>query len=458
MINKTDSAPLQKNEEVLIHIDDLGSNGEVIGHYNGFAVFVNGALPQETVLAHIIKVTTHYAVAIISKIINASADRIEPVCTSWPKCGGCHFQHLSYEAELEYKRAKIESCLKRIGCMENVSVPNVKFSPNWQHYRNKAQFPIRTDGSNLKYGFFALRSHRIIDLPMDGCLLQNETANSLIHEIASEMKRIKESIYNEETHSGLIKHVLIRTLETISVTFVVSVAFFNNLEHWKQFFEKKQIDFSVNLQPKDDNVIMGPEMIYSSSDKSVGDIGNLRFYIAPQSFFQVNSFMTYELYQTALDFADLKETDDVLDLFCGVGTISLFMAQKAHRVYGIEYVKEAIENARQNAALNNITNTKFFAGPCEEITENVLKTETFNPSVIILDPPRSGCEEALIRFLSGLNAPRIVYVSCDPATLARDLKIFKEQGNYQVIKVQGVDMFPRTIHVETVVLMSRDKE
>ena len=457
------AAPVEKNQEILLTIDDLGSKGEGIGRYEGFTVFVEGALPTEVVWVRIVQVRKNFAFGKLMKVMEPSKDRVEPVCYLAGKCGGCQLCHFSYDGQLRFKREKVRQVLERIGHFSAEEIAKVlaentlgMADENWLNYRNKAQFPIQMVDGQVQAGFYAPRSHRL--LPVMDCKIQSQKANSLIKKIVEFMQKQKVSVYDEEKHEGLVRHVLIRDgyfSGQVSVCVVINGKKLPQGGLWIELMKDLEVDsFSININTEKSNVILGREtrLVYGTpyiEDK----IGDLRFHISPASFYQVNPMQTAVLYGQALEMADLSGDEVVWDAYCGIGTISLFLAQKAKKVYGVEIVPAAIEDAKVNSALNEIDNTVFYAGDMKNVLSDQFVAENGHPEVIILDPPRAGVDEPVLEVILRAAPDRIVYVSCNPATQARDLAIL--DADYEVVAVQPVDMFPHTHHVENVVKLVR---
>lgn len=463
-------APVEKNQEIELEISGLGNNGEGIGRYQGFTIMVPGLLIGERAKVHIVQVRSRFAFGKPVKILRESKDRITPKCPLDGKCGGCQIGHLKYEAQLSYKRSKVREDLIRIGHFTEEEVDAVLAEKtlgmpegNYLHYRNKAQFPIREVDGKAQAGFYAPRSHRL--LPTEDCRIQSEKANELIHCIMEEVREKGLSIYSEETGKGLLRHVLIRTAEEtkqVSVCFVINGKTIPDTASWAMFMQQHEVTgFSLNINRDNTNVILGRETIPIYGSLHIEDkIGDLTFRISPASFYQVNASQMKVLYQNALELAGLTGEETVWDAYCGTGTISLFLAQKAKKVYGVEIVPDAIVNAKENARINHMDHAEFFVGKAEEVIPEKYYKEGIKADVMVVDPPRSGCEEVLLRTFMEMQPKRIVYVSCDPATLSRDLDILchrSEDGKaaYQLEAVRTVDLFPNTIHVETVCLLSR---
>lgn len=458
-------APVEKNQEIMLTIKDWGSKGEGIGRYEGFTVFVEGALPGEVVWVRIVQVRKGFAFGKLMKVMEPSADRVKPACLLAGQCGGCQLCHVSYGGQLRFKRDKVRQALERIGHFSPEEVAAVlaentlgMAEEGWMNYRNKAQFPIQIVDGQIQAGFYAPRSHRL--LPVTDCKIQSKTANRLIQKIVTFMQENQISVYDEEKHEGLVRHVLIRVAYftgQVSVCVVINGRKLPKIELWVQLMQDLKVDsFSININTEKSNVILGTETRLLYGTPYIEDqIGDLRFHISPTSFYQVNPVQTAVLYEKALEMADLSGDEIVWDAYCGIGTISLFLAQKAKKVYGVEVVPAAIEDARKNAQLNSMDNTEFFVGKAEEVIPSLYKEQGIRADVMVVDPPRAGCDEVLLRTLMEMAPKRIVYVSCDPATLARDFDILCHQGQYRLQKVQPTDMFPNSYHVETVALLQR---
>lgn len=464
MSKKEIAAPVHKNQVIQLKIQDLGNQGEGIGRFQEFTIFVEGALPGEEVEVRIVRVCKNFAYGKLLQVVQASAERIIPSCALAGKCGGCQLAHLSYEGQLLYKQNKITQALRRIGGFDSIQVPPIKgmSGGQWQQYRNKAQFPVQEVNGRAEAGFYALRSHRMI--AADSCLLQSEKANALVKAVMEFVRQQGLSVYCEETQQGLLRHILIRdgrATGQVSLCLVINGKRLPRASEWIDFVKEKEItSFSVNYNREKGNVILGKktEILYGS--QYIEDrIGDLRFFISPPSFYQVNPQQTRVLYETALEMAGLTGKETVIDAYCGIGTISLFLAQRARKVYGVEIVPEAIENAWYNAEQNKLDNVEFFCGKSEDVIPALFRERGIRPDVMVVDPPRSGCEESLLETILQMAPDRLVYVSCDPATLARDLNyLCHVHPEYELKKVQGVCMFPQTTHVETVCLLSREEK
>lgn len=451
--------PVKKNEHYEVEIIDIGSNGEGIGKINGFTVFVENAVTGDILDVLILKVKRSFAYGKIIDIKKKSIFRTEPVCPYAFRCGGCQLQHISYESQLQYKEKKVKDCLERIGNIENVPVFPIIGMKEPYYYRNKAQFPIGEKNEKTCIGFFSKRSHTIVDI--ETCCLQQQYNDRVIKVVRDFLTRYKVPIYNEQKHSGIVRHVLTRVAFATKEFMVCIVICGNQLPHLKELIEElKKIQgiasIVVNENNEKTNVILGNKTKTVWGKDTITDfIGNIKFEISPLSFFQVNPIQTKILYEKALEFAQLTNKETVIDIYCGIGTISLFLAQKAKWVYGIEIVPEAIQDAKKNAQINKIENTTFLTGKAEEVIPQMYEKE-IQADVVVVDPPRKGCEKKVLETIIKMKPQRLVYISCDPATLARDLKVLTQNG-FKIEIVQPVDQFPMTTHVEVVTLLQRTK-
>ncbi len=450
---------VEKNHEYEIEIVSFGNSGEGIGHVDGYTLFVTGALPGETVRVVVTKTKKHYGYARLLSVIKASTDRVEPVCPVAKRCGGCELQHMSYGAQLRFKAERVKECLERLGGVKGIRMQVIGCEDEPWHYRNKAQFPVGEDRSGQAVaGFYAARSHEII--ACDTCAIQQPIINE-----------IKTIVMNTVRDTSELKHLYIRYAASTGQTmvcFVVSKQTSALDEVVDKLREKTMVtSICLNIQPDDTNVILGEEFIPVYGPLYIEDkISDICYRIAPESFYQVNSFVTGKLYEKALEYAALSGGEIVWDLYCGIGTISLFLAKKAGKVIGVEIVPQAIKNAKENARINGVHNAEFICGAAENVIDeamsggghfNGMKGEDIDlslPDVIVVDPPRKGCDEKLIDSIGRINPKRIVYVSCDPATLARDVSRLREYG-YELKKVCVVDQFWQTRHVETCCLLER---
>ncbi|MBE6023305.1 MAG: 23S rRNA (uracil(1939)-C(5))-methyltransferase RlmD [Cellulosilyticum sp.] len=449
---------IQKSQHYEIKIIDMGEGGEGIGKINDFTVFIPDVLLGDRVEVCLTKVKKSYGFGKMVRLIEPSPYRQEGKCVQEKECGGCQFQSLNYCKQLEWKRKKVENCLTRIGKIENVTVAPTLGMEEPYHYRNKAQYPIRMVDGKVEIGFFAPKSRRVI--PVTDCCIQHPINSQIIQRVKDFLTQYEISIYNDESHRGLVRHLMIKTgykAQDVMVCLVINGKHMPHsealVESLKELPEIKSI--VLNHHTDKTPVILGKDCTVLYGHESITEqIGDLKFKVSPLAFFQVNPTQTEVLYQKALDFAELTEDEIVWDAYCGIGTISLFLAQKAKKVYGVEIIPEAIENAKENAKLNGLTNTEFYAGKAEEIIPELYKKGVVADTIVV-DPPRKGCDEKLLETLKVMAPQKIVYVSCDPATLARDLAYLTKEAGYSVEEVQPVDMFPHSAHIETIVKLSK---
>ena len=456
---------MNKNDIVTVEITDIGVSGEGIGHVDGYTLFIKDAVIGDVVEAKVMKAKKNYGYARLMKVITPSEYRVEPKCAFARKCGGCQIQEMSYDRQLVFKDQKIRGNLERIGGFTKDQIDTV-MQPvvGMEHpfgYRNKAQFPFGTDKEgNPITGFYAGRTHDII--ANTDCALGVEQNKEILEIILQYMRENKIKSYDEKTGKGLIRHALIRYGFKTKEIMVCLVVNGKKLPKAERLIEKLiQIEgmTSITISPntRRDNVIMGDSYEILWGQGYITDyIGNVKYQISPLSFYQVNPVQTEKLYGLALEYADLKGDETVWDLYCGIGTISLFLAQKAKQVYGVEIVPQAIDDAKENAKINAIDNAEFFVGKAEEVLpeyyaeyEREHNGETAHADVIVVDPPRKGCDETLLETIVKMQPEKVVYVSCDSATLARDLKYLCANG-YEIKVCRGVDQFPQSVHVETV--------
>ena len=461
---------MNKNDIVTVEITDIGVSGEGIGHVDGYTLFIKDAVIGDVVEAKVMKAKKNYGYARLMKVITPSEYRVEPKCAFARRCGGCQIQEMSYDRQLVFKDQKIRGNLERIGGftkeqIEAVMQPVVGMEHPFS-YRNKAQFPFGTDKEgNPITGFYAGRTHDII--ANTDCALGVDQNREILEIILQYMRENKIKSYDEKTGKGLIRHALIRYGFKTKEIMVCLVVNGKKLPKAERLIEKLiQIEgmTSITISPntRRDNVIMGDSYEILWGQGYITDyIGNVKYQISPLSFYQVNPVQTEKLYGLALEYADLKGDETVWDLYCGIGTISLFLAQKAKQVYGVEIVPQAIDDAKENAKINAIDNAEFFVGKAEEVLpeyyaeyEREHNGETAHADVIVVDPPRKGCDETLLETIVKMQPEKVVYVSCDSATLARDLKYLCANG-YEITVCRGVDQFPQTVHVETVCLLSK---
>jgi 23S rRNA (uracil1939-C5)-methyltransferase len=451
----------RKNDMVTLKIEDCGVDGEGIGKVDGFTVFVKDAVIGDTVRAKIMKSKKKYGYGRLEEILEPSEYRTEPVCACARQCGGCQLQAVSYEQQLAFKEKKVRDHLERIGGFSDLPMEPIIGMEQPFHYRNKAQFPVGTDkNGHLVTGFYAGRTHTIIE--NRDCALGAPENKEILDRVLTYMEENRISAYDEKTGKGLVRHILIRNGYYTGEWMVCLIVNGKRLPAEEKLVEtlKKlpgMTSIMLNINQKRNNVILGEKLRLLYGKPYITDkIGDISYQISPLSFFQVNPQQTGRLYQKALEYAQLKGDEVVWDLYCGIGTISLFLAQQAKFVRGVEIVPQAIENARENAERNHIENVEFFVGKAEEVLPREYEKNGIYADVIVVDPPRKGCDEQLLMTILKMQPKRVVYVSCDSATLARDLKYLCGNG-YRLEKVCPVDQFAQTTHVETVVLMSKVK-
>ena len=451
----------RKNDLVTLEIEDCGIDGEGIGKADGFTVFVKDAVIGDTVTAKIIKAKKNYGYGRLMEVLKPSPYRVEPKCEFARQCGGCQLQALSYDQQLVFKTNKVKGHLERIGGFTDIPMEPIIGMDELFHYRNKAQFPVgRNKEGKIVTGFYAGRTHNIIE--NRDCALGVAENKEVLDRVIAHMEKYGIEPYNEATGKGLVRHVLIRYGYFTKEVMVCLILNGNKLPKEEQLVKSLceipgMTSITINVNKKHSNVILGEEIRLLWGQEYITDrIGDISYQISPLSFYQVNPMQTQKLYAKALEYADLHGEETVWDLYCGIGTISLFLAQKAKFVRGVEIVPAAIENAKENAKLNDLENTEFFVGKAEEVLPREYKKNGVYADVIVVDPPRKGCDETLLETMIEMNPERIVYVSCDSATLARDLKYLCERG-YELRKVCPVDQFGMTVHVETVVLLSHKK-
>lgn len=467
---------MKKNDKFVLTIEDMSEDGAGIGKLDGYIWFVKDALIGDVIEASAMKMKKNYGFARLVRVIEAAPGRVEAKCPVARACGGCQMQELAYAEQLKFKEKKVYNHLKRIGGLENfIMEPIIGMEHPWR-YRNKAQFPIGTDKNGQPVaGFYAGRTHSLIPVPELDCLLGCEENQLLLEAVLDFMKKYHISAYDEGSHRGLVRHVLLRKGFDSAELMVCLVINGDKLPHADRFVERilavneelaaredgkerrpsKVTSISLSVNTERTNVIMGLEIINLYGPGYITDkIGNIEYRISPLSFYQVNPVQTERLYGTALEFAGLSGGETVWDLYCGIGTISSFLAQKAGKVYGVEIIPEAIDDARANAERNGLKNVEFFVGKAEEVLPEQYEKNQVYADVIVVDPPRKGCDVVCLDTILKMAPKKVVYVSCDSSTLARDVKYLCENG-YEVKRVRPVDMFPMSGHVETVVLLSR---
>ena len=454
---------MEKNQEFTVSIEDMSEDGAGIGKLDGYIWFIKDAVIGDVVRARAMKMKKNYGFARLMEILTPSEARVEPKCPVARQCGGCQLQAMSYEEQLKFKERKVKNHLLRIGKFKEDEIhmlPIMGMKEPWR-YRNKAQFPFGLDkNGNIVAGFYAGRTHDIIEC--EDCLLGVEENKDILGIIKGFMRVHGIRPYDETTHKGLVRHALIRKGFHSGEIMVCLVINGKDIPAKEQLVEelcqvKGMTSISYSINQEKTNVIMGKEIVNLYGPGYITDnIGNVTYQISPLSFYQVNPVQTEKLYGTALEYAGLTGNETVWDLYCGIGTISLFLAQNAKKVYGVEIVPQAIEDARRNAALNNITNAEFFTGKAEEVLPEQYEKNKVYADVIVVDPPRKGCDQVCLDTILKMAPKRVVYVSCDSSTLARDLRYLAD-GGYEVEKVRCCDMFGQSCHVETVVLLTQQK-
>lgn len=453
------AVPVKKGDIIEVQISGLGSSGEGVGRYNGFTVFVKNALPEEIVQAEIVLVKKNYAVGVLKQLIKAASERTEPICPVYEECGGCQLQHLSYAGQLKMKQQQVLDALTRIGHLDVEVLPVIGCSNPW-NYRNKMQFPAAVNAEGkINIGCYAAATHSVIDT--GSCLIQKEANNEVLTTVRKWMQRFGISAYDEKTGKGLVRHVMSRVgvhsgeVMAVLITSAYDIPHKKELIEWLEKYVPGLVSVVQNINKKPTNVVMGSKTRVLYGRPTITDsLGALSFNISAQSFFQVNSEQAEKLYNKALEYAALNGNETVVDVYCGTGTISLYLAKHAAQVYGIEIVPPAIEDAKKNAADNNCHNAEFILGDAAEKLPELL-SQGIQPDVVIVDPPRAGCEQKVLQAIADVKPKRIVYVSCNPASLARDLAYLAER-DYKALAAQPVDMFPMTSHVETVVSLSQN--
>lgn len=449
---------LQKNSIYSIKIEDLGHAGEGVGRIEDFTVFVEGGIPGDHLKIKLKTLKKNYGIGRIIEVLEASKDRINPICPLANTCGGCQIMHMDYEAQLDIKRKRVKEILERIGKIKTKIHPTIGME-NPYEYRNKAQFPVGMIRGKAILGFYKKGSHDIV--ATDHCYIQSPINKEVIAVMKEYIEKYNISVYDEKTRKGLLRHVVTKVGFITGEVMVVLITNGKELPHKNKLIEMLQKHVKglksivQNINDKNTNVIFGRETntIYGQ-DKIVDCIGDLKFNISGQSFFQVNPIQTKTLYEKALEYAGLTGEENVFDIYCGIGTISLFLAPKAKKVIGVEVIEAAIKDAEENARMNNIHNTEFYVGKAEEIIPKLYE-KGLKADVVVVDPPRKGCEEVVLETIVKMQPKKVVYVSCNPASLARDLAYLQEKG-YETMEVQPVDMFPHTGHVECIALIQKE--
>lgn len=459
---------MEKNQEFIVTIEDMSEDGAGIGKLDGYIWFIKDAVIGDVIRAKAMKMKKSYGFARLMEVIEPSKDRVEPRCPVARQCGGCQLQAMDYEAQLQFKERKVLNHLMRIGGFSREEIPMLPImgmKDPWR-YRNKAQFPFGKDKEGaIIAGFYAGRTHSIIQA--EDCFLGVEENPRILKAIREFMVQEGIEPYDETSHTGLIRHVLIRKGFETGELMVCLVINGKSLPGAGKLVERllgldvgtgaKMTSISYSINQEKTNVIMGKEIVDLYGPGYITDfIGDVKYQISPLSFYQVNPIQTKVLYGTALEYAGLTGDEVVWDLYCGIGTISLFLAQKAKQVYGVEIVPQAIEDARRNAKLNNMDNVRFFVGKAEEVLPEQFEKEKIHADVIVVDPPRKGCDRICLDTILKMQPDRVVYISCDSSTLARDLRYLAD-GGYVMDKVRACDMFAGTCHCECVVKLERKK-
>jgi len=454
---KAGAPPLRRGETVEVEITDLSHDGEGVGRVGGFTLFVPQTAPGDLVEARVISVQKTYARGLPLAVKRYSRLRVEPACRHFARCGGCRLQHLQYEAQLRLKQERVREVLRRLGQVEAPVLPVIGMADPWG-YRNKAQVPVAAENGRLVAGFFEPRSHRVVD--MDSCPIQHPAGNRVVQAAREALEELHIAPYDEKTHRGAVRHILSRASFSTGEVLLTLVTAQEKLPHAARLVEKLRtslpglVGIVQNINTGRGNTILGDrEVTLWGRPYLVEALGGLTFHVSSRSFFQVNPKQTEVLYDKVLAYTGLTGTETVFDLYCGTGTIALYLARKTKTVIGVESAREAVRDARSNAKLNRINNALFFEGRAEEVVPRLLE-EGYRADIIVVDPPRKGCEPSLLQTIIAAAPRRLVYVSCNPATLARDLQILEKSG-YRTVEVQPVDMFPHTSHVECVTLMSK---
>ncbi|RDY85588.1 23S rRNA (uracil(1939)-C(5))-methyltransferase RlmD [Bacillus amyloliquefaciens] len=452
--------PVEKNEYYDVTFEDLTHEGAGVAKVQGFPIFVPNALPEEKAQIKVTRVKKGFAFGRLIELKEESPHRTDAPCPIYKQCGGCQLQHMTYEGQLLFKQKQVKDVLERIGKLDlsNVTVhPTLGMEDPW-NYRNKAQVPVGEREGGLVAGFYQQRSHDIID--MSACLIQQSKNDEAVQAVKDICANYDVKAYNEERHKGWLRHIMVRYGVVTGEMMIVFITRTSDFPHKAKIIEDITAQFPhvksivQNINPNKTNVIFGNETNVIWGEEYIYDlIGDVKFAISARSFYQVNPEQTKVLYDKALEYAELQGEETVIDAYCGIGTISLFLAKQAKKVYGVEIVPEAIEDAKRNAELNGITNAEFAVGEAETVIPKWYE-EGITADTLVVDPPRKGCDEALLRTIIEMKPKRVVYVSCNPGTLARDLRVL-EDGGYQTLEVQPVDMFPHTNHVECCSLLVR---
>lgn len=450
---------IKKNEVYIGEVVDLTHEGHGVVKIDRVPVFIPNAIKGELIEFKVIKVKKQFGIGKLITIKEESKDRVEPPCVYYKICGGCQLQHLSYEAQLAMKKSQVIALFKRKAqFLDTVIHDTIGMENPWQ-YRNKSQIPVaKNKDGEIELGFYRQRSHDIVDI--DQCMIQDKKHDQLMVKLKAFLNQLNISIYNEKTHKGELRHIVLRSGFYSEETMVIFVTNSGQISHKNKIVEyitsqfPNVVSIKHNINKEKSNVIMGRESITIYGKETIDDqLSEFSFKISDTAFYQINPIQTEKLYNKALEYAQLTGNEIVIDAYCGIGTIGSYMSKSAKHVYGVEVVEQAITNAKENADVNNITNATWVAGKAEEVILN-WQQEGIKPDVVMVDPPRKGCDETFLDTLSALNPKRIVYISCNPATQVRDVEILKESG-YQLKEITPVDMFPQTTHVETVALLEK---
>ena len=450
---------MKKNEEYIVDIIDNGYEGEGIAKIDNFTIFIPGAIKGEKVKILIVKVTTSYAFGKILEIIQASKDRVEDVdCNTYKKCGGCNLRHMNYPKTLEIKRDIVQNLVNK-NLKIDLQVKDTIGMENPFNYRNKAQYPVglNKEGKPI-IGVFANRTHEVIET--NKCMIQNKQSEKIAKYICEFADKNNISVYSEETRKGLIRHIVIKVGIKTNEIMCILVLNGKEINNEQKLIKELVINFPniktivKNINTKNTNVILGKENITIYGDGYIYDkLGDYTFKISPLSFYQINPVQTEKLYNLALEKAELTGNEILLDLYCGIGTIGIFMANKAKAVYGIEIIEDAIKDAKENCKINNISNAKYYAGDTEKLLADLIEKEKIIPDVIVVDPPRKGLDKTTIENIKKIKPKKVIYISCNSSTLVRDLSYLIE--NYEVQEIQPVDMFPFSHHIENISILIR---
>jgi len=449
---------LRKNDIFEMTCENFGQDAQGVCRHEGMAVFVPGLLPGERAMVRIVKPEKRYAFGRIETLLEKSPDRAEPFCPAYKRCGGCSCQHMTYETSLRFKQDQVQQLLTRVGGLDIIVPPVIGMDSPFA-YRNKGAYPVADANGKPACGFFAPRSHDLIPLPAQGCRIQREDSRDAANAVLAWMNQSGAKAYDETTGKGLVRHIMTRSTRSggLMVVLVVTQRQIPKKEMLADLLVKAVsglMSVCLSVNPRRTNVILGEEIHTLWGSPVIEDtLHGFTFSVSPLSFFQVNPEQTEKLYQLALDYAQLTGSETVVDAYCGAGTISLLLSRRAKKVIGIEIVEPAIVNARENAARNGVHNTEFIVGASEEVLPRLVE-DGMRPDVIVVDPPRKGCEEAVLQAIIQAQPRRVVYVSCGAPTLARDAKILCG-GGYRAEKVQCVDMFCWTGAVETVMLFTK---